>query len=216
MELFRKELFKPYDNVHISPHRRNPDLSGVILCGVKLIKFNCLYFNLLIGMYESNILLDYGIDIDPDLIKKIKKFMIIRKDPNLVKNSTYFEFKHWANNIHFKELIEHKSKLFNLYGQCVNIIHSKIQEYNGEDSIFILDSDEIYVKDDIDFSFIEDLGIPYSVEYIDALVYKLTSYIKMYDNNVDIKGDLFDYEKNNLIISMKEAIRNNNINNILK
>lgn len=216
MELFKPDLFfKPIDSVHISMYRRG-SLDNIILHGVKLITFECLFVNLLIGLYDSGILSEYSIKIDKNIIDKLKQFIEHRKNPMDKRSPEYEELKYWITNIHRKELDVYKFKLYNLYGQCVNIIHNKIKEYNGDDSTLIIDTDEIYVNDDIDFNFIDSLGIPYKIEYIDAMIYKDSSYIKIYDDNIKVNGTSFNGKREEIINEMKKQIRNNNIDKILK
>lgn len=179
------------------------------------IELNSLYPNVLMQLYENNI-----VTLDENDYKRMKYFINNRKeflDEHTIEE--YTQEKVWVNS-YYGRLYRSQPMIAYYITEYVNQFHKFLLK-KWEDNIIYIDVDTIIVKDNLTSIKwdVEDLKIPFDIE--DVKHYYLKSkkrYAYNIGNQIVVKGfrdrDIVQYEElKNLIV---REVRNDKLDDLLE
>lgn len=182
---------------------------GMIHKNIKCIEFESLYQNLLIYFHDSGLLKSYNINIDIEIINKIRYFIDNKKT---LPDSYRIESNELFSNLLFDR---NSRKIIGIFTKYMKQYYKEIIEYN-RDNILYIDTDQVFYINDINMI---DINLPYNNLNIDLFIYdRIKKYCIIKDGIFKMKGIREkDKYKSKIVLSVKksEKIKNYKLNTLL-
>ncbi len=203
----------------------NEEIKDKLIEDVTEIGFTNLYANLLIKFYENEIFSKNNINIDENIIERVKRFLYIRQG-NAIGNVQIgtIEWKEWCiservwvNRIYVEELKNQQLNIFGLYRQYMQFVFSDLLKYNPLTWLYY-DTDHLFISgsniNEETKSILSQIAIPYEPIHHNFLyVSNLKQYITGNKAKIAERGRPI-YKREDIIAIMKQKIRENKINDL--
>jgi len=201
----------------------NEQITGMVIENITKISFIKLFPNLLLHLYDNNILSKFSIEIPSEVITKLK---------HLFGNGLEHiqENKIWINSLWAKELRSINFEMFELFHQYMEMLYQDIIDLIPYNWLYI-DTDTLFFVDDkkgsVTNKFIKELytHIPYDFERKNFAFFEAKKRYVIVDNNNVLKQKGFPTlpgkenrrtkRHDEIVTIMKAYIRETQLNQIL-
>jgi hypothetical protein len=191
----------------------NDNIRNIYQVDIKEFSFENLYANLLVELYNVN-LIDFR--IDNIIIERVKDFIINKHKIKETNPTYYLEIRTFVNSLYGRFFSKNESNyLFNIYSHYLKQFYDDLIKVN-DDNILYVDVDVFYYKGDLNWDSLINPSIYITDKNVDAAIFfNMKRYALLIEGEFKTKLPLKYDSKDKILNYLKTISRENKLNAIL-